>query len=73
MLQRLAGPLLDKKYAETVQKVDNNLAKQAIGVQLGTNGWKRKNVNEAQKIQNFIVNFPDGKHSSSTHTTLRSD
>lgn len=38
-----------------VQKVDNKLVKQAIGVQLGTDGWKRKNVNEAQKIQNFIA------------------
>ncbi len=60
MLQRLAGPLLDNRYAETVKQVDDRLAKQSIGVQMATDGWKRKNVNEAQKIQNFIANFPDG-------------
>lgn len=52
--------MLDKKYAETMKVIDDKLAKQPIGVQIGTDGWKRKNVNEAQKIQNFIGNFPDG-------------
>ena len=60
MLQRLAGPLLDSRYTETVKQVDDRLAKQSIGVQMATDGWKRKNVNEAQKIQIFIANFPDG-------------
>ncbi|KAL3146402.1 hypothetical protein ABBQ32_003084 [Trebouxia sp. C0010 RCD-2024] len=58
--KRLAGPLLESRYAETVKQVDDRLAKQSIGVQMGTDGWKRKNVSEAQKIQNFIANFPDG-------------
>ena len=52
--------MLDKKYAEAIKQVDEKLAKQPIGVQIGTDGWKRKNVNENQKIQNFIANFPDG-------------
>lgn len=52
--------MLESKYAETVGKVDALLKKQTIGVQLATDGWKRKNVNEAQKVQNFIANFPDG-------------
>ena len=52
--------MLDKKYAATIKQVDDKLVKQTIGVQVGTDGWKRKNVNEAQKIQNFIANFPDG-------------
>ena len=60
MLQKLAGPVLDKIYNKTTKQVDEKLAKQTIGVQIGTDGWKRKNVNEAQKIQNFIANFPDG-------------
>ena len=60
MLQMLAGPVLDKKYDATIKEVDNKLAKQPIGVQIGTDGWKRKNVNDTQKIQNFIANFPDG-------------
>ena len=60
MLQRLAGPLLDSRYAETVQQVDDRLPKQSIGVQMATDGWKRKNVTEAHKIHNFIANFPDG-------------
>ena len=42
--------MLDKKYAETMKVIDDKLAKQPIGVQIGTDGWKRKNVNEAQKI-----------------------
>ncbi|KAL3150367.1 hypothetical protein ABBQ32_000206 [Trebouxia sp. C0010 RCD-2024] len=56
----LAGPLLDNRYAETVKQVDDRLAKQSVGVQMATDGWKRKNVNEAQKIQNFIANVADG-------------
>lgn len=58
--QRLAGPVLDSKYAKTIADVDALLKRQPIGVQLATDGWKRKNVNEAQKVQNFIANFPDG-------------
>lgn len=62
--------MLDKKYAETVGSVDQVLKKQPIGVQLATDGWKRKNVNEGQKIQNFIANFPDGGSSFlSAHNT----
>jgi len=60
IMQRLAGPVLDSKYAKTITDVDALLKKQPIGVQLATDGWKRKNVNEAQKVQNFIANFPDG-------------
>jgi len=59
-MQRLAGPVLDSKYAKTITDVDALLKKQPIGVQLATDGWKSKNVNEAQKVQNFIANFPDG-------------
>lgn len=55
--------MLDSKYAKTIADVDALLKRQPIGVQLATDGWKRKNVNEAQKVQNFIANFPDGDSS----------
>lgn len=60
MLQRLADPVLDKKYAATIKQFDDKLVKQTIGVQIGTDGQKRKSVNKAQKIQNFLANFADG-------------
>ncbi|KAL0023253.1 hypothetical protein WJX77_000286 [Trebouxia sp. C0004] len=58
--KRLAGPVLDSRDAKTIADVDALLERQPIGVQLATDGWKRKNVNEAQKVQNFMANFPDG-------------
>ena len=51
---------MQKKYEGAVTELDTKLSKQAIGVQVGTDGWKCKNVNAAQKLQNFLVLYPDG-------------
>lgn len=59
-MQTLAGKALDTKYKATVEELNEKLGQQQIGVQIGTDGWKRKNVNHAQKIQNFVACFPDG-------------
>jgi hypothetical protein len=56
----LISTTLNKKYDSAVQDVTKRLHEQSIGVQLGTDGWKRKNVNNGQKLLNFIANFPDG-------------
>jgi len=59
-LQTLVSTTLNNKYDSAVQDVTKRLHEQGIGVQLGTDGWKRKNVNNGQKLLNFIANFPDG-------------
>jgi len=59
-LQTLVSTTLNTKYDSAVQDVTKRLHEQGIGVQLGTDGWKRKNVNNGQKLLNFIANFPDG-------------
>ena len=58
-MQTLAGKALNTKYEATVEDLNTKLQRQQIGVQIGTDGWKRKNVNHAQKIQNFVACFPD--------------
>ena len=60
MLQTLSGPMLTKKYDDTVASLNNRLEKEKIGVQLAIDGWKRKNVNNGIKLQNNMANFPDG-------------
>ena len=51
---------LEKKYEDGLEELNKKLRKQAIGVQMGTDGWKRKNVNEAQKLRDFLALYPDG-------------
>lgn len=59
-MQTLISKHLDRRYEEKQQSLNQNLQQQSIGVQLGTDGWKRKHVNEGQKLLNFIANYPDG-------------
>ena len=59
-MQTLISKHLDRRYEEKQQDLNQNLQRQSIGVQLGTDGWKRKHVNEGQKLLNFIANYPDG-------------
>ena len=59
-LQTLISKHLDRRYVEKQLEVEERLKQQTIGVQLGTDGWKRKHVNDGQKLLNFIANFPTG-------------
>lgn len=59
-MQTLISKHLDRRYEEKQQDLNQNLQQQSIGVQLGTDGWKRKHVNEGQKLLNFIANYPNG-------------
>ncbi|DBA92461.1 TPA: hypothetical protein ACH3X1_002694 [Trebouxia sp. C0004] len=56
--QTLISKYLDRKYEEKQQDLNQNLQQQSIGVQLGTDGWKRKHVNEGQKLLNFRHHRP---------------
>ncbi|DBA98678.1 TPA: hypothetical protein ACH3X1_014457 [Trebouxia sp. C0004] len=59
-MHTLISKHLDRRYEEKQQDLNQNLQQQSIGVQLGTDGWKRKHVNEGQKLLNFIANYLDG-------------
>lgn len=59
VLQTLAGPMLTAMYDGLVNSLNAKLMKETVGVQLATDGWKRKNVNNGIKLQNYMVNFAD--------------
>lgn len=54
-MQTLISKHLDRRYEEKQPDLNQNLQQQSIGLQLGTDGSKRKHINEGQKLLNFAV------------------
>lgn len=59
-MQTLANRELDKSYNAKKQEIAQQLSNQPIGVQIATDGWKKKGVNDSNKLLKFIAALPDG-------------
>ena len=59
-MQSLANQELDKSYNPKQAQMAEQLSRSPIGIQLTTDGWKRKGVNSDNKMLNFIATLPDG-------------